>query len=194
MRAGDHVLLQRTDAGDADAFAEFFRRHEPAITSFAVRRATDPHEVADIVADTFLVALRRAGDFRADRPTALPWLYGIAGHVLRDRHRRGAAARRLLRRLGATAPAMTADEYAAVDAAIDAQRPGDHVRAALLEIPSAERAVFELVALDGLTPAEAAEALDLTDNAARLRLSRARKRLRGALAALPDDRWEYDHA
>jgi DNA-directed RNA polymerase specialized sigma24 family protein len=52
----------------------------------------------------------------------------------------------------------------------------------LARLPAGERAVMELVALDGLTPTEAAEALGILPPAARMRLARARRRLREGLA------------
>lgn len=194
MGPDDTQLLARTSRGDADAFAAFFRRHERPIAAFAIRRCHDADEVADVVSETFLVALRRAGDFRPERDDALPWLYGIAANVLRDRRRARDVRRRLLRRLGTATPSLTADESAAIETAIDASRSADELRGALLTVPAGERAVFELVALEGLTPAEAAQALDLTQNAARLRLSRARRRLREALGPTYDDLLEPDRA
>ena len=46
----DERLLADTAAGDADAFAAFFRRHEPAVTRFCTRRCETPDDVADAVA------------------------------------------------------------------------------------------------------------------------------------------------
>lgn len=194
MGVDDKDLLARTARGDADAFAVFFRRHERRITAFAVRRCHHADEVADVVSDTFLVALRRAGQFRAEREDAVPWLYGIAANLLAERRRGGDVRRRLLGRLRGASPRLAPDESAAVDAAIDAERTGDELRGALLAIPAGERAVLELVALDDLTPAEAAQALGLSQNAARLRLSRARRRLRLALGDTTDDLLEPDCA
>jgi RNA polymerase sigma-70 factor, ECF subfamily len=49
------------------------------------------------------------------------------------------------------------------------------------DLPEQDRRLLELVALDGLSTREAAQALMLSPVAARVRLSRARSRLRMAL-------------
>ncbi|MGH2678419.1 MAG: sigma factor-like helix-turn-helix DNA-binding protein [Actinomycetota bacterium] len=55
-------------------------------------------------------------------------------------------------------------------------------RDGLARLPAGERAVMELAALDGLSPAEAAQALGILPAAARMRLARARRKLRDGLA------------
>ncbi len=72
-------------------------------------------------------------------------------------------------------------EEDAIAAAIDAKRSAPTLVAALDTLSQGERDVLELVAFEGLSPSEAALALDLTPNAARLKLSRARKHLRRVL-------------
>ena len=76
-------------------------------------------------------------------------------------------------------PRFTGDEYEAVEAA----RQAPHVQAALRAMSAGDRKVLELVAYALLSPSEAAVALDISPNAARLRLARARKQLREQLVA-----------
>jgi RNA polymerase sigma-70 factor (ECF subfamily) len=182
----DAHLLARTAGGDAEAFGRFFRRHERAVLAFAVRRCASSEDAADAVADTFLVALRRARSFRDEGFGARPWLLGIALRVLAGQ-RRGALRRsRLATLLRGRTPHFTPDESEAVEAAIDDARLAGELQAALSALPASERAVLELVAYDGLTPAEAAAVLQVSGDAARTRLSRARARMRASL--------EPDHA
>ena len=63
---------------------------------------------------------------------------------------------------------------------IDALRRVRELHAALRALPEGERAVLELVSVDGLTVAEAAAALHIRQVAARVRLHRARKALLSA--------------
>jgi RNA polymerase sigma-70 factor (ECF subfamily) len=177
----DQGLLAATAAGDADAFAVFFRRHEQAVTRFALRRCVDAGEVGDLVADTFLVALRRADDYRPQTEDALPWLLGIAIRIASGRRRAARVRLRLPTRLASATSPYTPEEVDAVVAAIDAAALAPDLEAALGRLPRREREVLELVAYDGLTPSEAAAALGLNANAARLRLSRARRHMREAL-------------
>jgi DNA-directed RNA polymerase specialized sigma24 family protein len=80
-------------------------------------------------------------------------------------------------------PRFTGEEYEAVEAAIDAARQAPHVQAALRAMSAGDRKVLELVAYAQLSPSEAALALGISPNAARLRLARAHKRLRERLLA-----------
>jgi RNA polymerase sigma factor (sigma-70 family) len=65
--------------------------------------------------------------------------------------------------------------------AIDAARQAPLLEECLATLSTSEREVLELVAYDGLTPSEVAAMLNLSPNAARLRLSRARRHLRQVL-------------
>jgi RNA polymerase sigma factor (sigma-70 family) len=85
------------------------------------------------------------------------------------------------RRADGEPPRFTGEEYEAVEAAIDAARQAPHVQAALRAMPVGERRVLELVAYAQLSPTEAALALGISPNAARLGLARARKWLRERL-------------
>jgi len=170
-----------TSKGEADSFAVFFRRHVTPITLYAVRRCNDADDVADLVAETFFVALQASGRYVPETDTALPWLFGIARRVLAKQRRRRAGARRLLIKSTNTQLLFTGSEEDAVASAIDAARQGPLLEAALARLTTGEREVLELVAYDGLSPSEVAGVLDLSPNAARLRLSRARRHIRQIL-------------
>jgi RNA polymerase sigma factor (sigma-70 family) len=176
VSATDDRLLSATSRGDGDAFAAFFRRHEPAVARFAIRRCDSADEVADAIADTFLVALRRAGSYDARQADARPWLLGIAQRVIGGQRRSRVRRARLIGR-AATLPAYEPDEAERVDAAIDAARRLDDLRPRIDALPRRDREVLELVAFADLEPHEAALALGISANAARLRLARARRRL-----------------
>lgn len=178
LETPDADLLEAAAQGDADSYAIFFRRHVSPVTLYAVRRCNDPEDVADLVADTFLIALQAAGRYVPETDTALPWLFGIARRVLAKQRRRYAGAVRLFIKASNTHVLFTSSEDDEVAAAIDASRQGPALEAALECLTEGEREVLELVAYDGLSPSEAAVVLNLSPNAARLRLSRARRHLR----------------
>ena len=181
MEPTDQELLAATAAGDGEAFAVFWRRHTPTVMAFGIHRCASSEDVADLVADTFLAAFRAAGRYRALTTTAAPWLLGIATRLASNQHRTLARWRRGNQRVTGERPRFTGEEYEAVEAAIDAARQAPHVQAALRAMPVGDREVLELVAYGQLRPSEAAVALGISANAARLRLARARKRLREQL-------------
>ncbi len=185
MNRTDAELLSAAAAGDGDAYAILFRRHVRPITAYAVRRCANSEEVSDLVAETFMTALAAASRYRPETPTALPWLFGIARRVLYRHRRKAAGLTRLQVKASYAYPRYQGSEEDAIANAIDAARRQPAIEEALAALPKGEREVLELVAYDGLTPSEAAAALNVTANAARLRLSRARRRMREALGA-PD--------
>jgi RNA polymerase sigma factor (sigma-70 family) len=73
-----------------------------------------------------------------------------------------------------------------MDARIDAAAQSRRLYAAMDRLPEVERAVLELVALDELTVAEAAAAVGVRPGTARVRLYRARRKLRADLEAATD--------
>lgn len=183
MDRSDAELLRAAARGDGQAYSIFFRRHVNAVTRYAVRRCATPDDVADLVGECFLIALQAAGRYRPETDSALPWLFGISRRLVAKQRRTLASRRRLLAKTSNVYPRFTGSEEDAVAAAIDAARQRPVLESALAALSTAERDVLELVAYDALTPTEAAVALGITPNAARLRLSRARRSVRETLEA-----------
>ena len=181
----DGQMLAATAGGDPEAFGRLYRRHERQILSYAIAHCANASDVADVVGETFLAALRSAARFTDRDGDATAWLFGIARHVLAHHRRSYTRRQRLATRLQAL-PSFTPDEAVAVDAAIDAARLAPQLAAALKTLKAKDRELLQLVSGDGLSPAQAGAVLGMNPNTARVRLSRARARLRDALAD-PDD-------
>jgi DNA-directed RNA polymerase specialized sigma24 family protein len=92
-RSSDEALLLAARR-DADAFAEFYRRHARPLAGFLVRRTGDAEAAADLLAETFASALSGLDRFDPARGDAAAWLYGIARHQLARRVRRGSVEER----------------------------------------------------------------------------------------------------
>jgi len=180
VEQSDSDLLAATARGETEAFGSFYRRYERRVLGYAISRCANSSDVADVVADTFVAALSSAGRFRSGDGDALPWLLGIARHVLARQRRSFFRRQRLAGRLK-TAPQFTGDEAEAIDAAIHAARLAPQLRSAMATLRATDRELLLLVARDGLTPAQAGAAVGMNPNTARLRLSRARQRLRSVL-------------
>lgn len=177
----DARLLARVPA--PDAVASLYERHVDAIYRFAVRRCRDPHDVADLVANVFVEMLASAASYDRRRGSARVWLLGIAFRCLADQQRLGYRQAELERRLELR-PDFEPDEFEVVTEAIDAARAAPALTRALSdELTAEEREIFLLVAADGLTVARAARALGVTPGTGRMRLFRARRKLRAALEA-----------
>lgn len=167
-------------AHDPAAFETFYREHVDAVQNFVARRVADPHVAADLTADVFLAAIDAAPSYRPGRGVPAAWLFGIARNVVSAEHRRSGRERRARRQVEGRR-LLDPDDVARMQERIDAEARAREMYAALAGLPDGERAVFELVALDDLTPAEAAAALGIRAVTARVRLHRARATLRTQL-------------
>ena len=159
------------------AFEELYRRHVDATIRFAARRAQRPSDVVDLVAAVWLEVVASLDRYEPHRGDALPWILGIAANLCAAERRRSAREQEVVRRLGRRRT-LQEDDFERLVEAIDAERVAPALRRGLRELPMSERIVAELVLLDGLSPAEASEVLGIRASALRMRLARARKKLR----------------
>jgi RNA polymerase sigma factor (sigma-70 family) len=175
--------------GDRAAFEEFYRRTVARVVAFAARRCTRPEEVPDLVAAIWLEVIACAERFDPRRGKAVPWVLGVAANVTASEARRRAREREAAERL-AGRRVLDEDDVARLERAMDAAALGPEVRAAIDALPAGERVALELVAMEDLTPDQAARALGLRPAAMRMRLARARRKVRRALG----DRVDPAHA
>jgi RNA polymerase sigma factor (sigma-70 family) len=167
-------------ASDPDAFERFYREHVEAVQRFVARRVDEPYLAADLTADVFVAAIESARTYRRSRGEPVAWLFGIARNVVVGERRRSARSMRATARVRGR-ELVGEDDLAALHARIDAESAARALHSELAGLPASERAVLELVALDGLTVVEAARALGINPVAARVRLHRARRSLRNGL-------------
>jgi RNA polymerase sigma factor (sigma-70 family) len=148
---------------EQQAFEELWARHHRRVLAYALRR-TDRASAQDVVSETFLAAWRRRVELPAEE---LPWLLGVARHVLanhaRSQRRRDALAQVAI----AVAREVHTD-------AVDLDHDLLHAIAAL---GPDDREALLLIGWDGLRPAEAARVVGCSATAFRVRLLRARRRL-----------------
>jgi DNA-directed RNA polymerase specialized sigma24 family protein len=116
--------------GDAAAFGELFDRHATAVYNHLFRRTANWSEAEDLTSAVFLLAWRRRSEVVIDRESALPWLLGVANHVLHNSRR---ASRRYRAALARAVPpdGSAADHADAVAAAVDSERRMAELRRAV---------------------------------------------------------------
>lgn len=176
MEAGAEPPI-RSIGTDPAALSEFYRAHVGEVTRFVARRVADPHLAADLTAEVFLAAIEAAGRYRGSSGGPRTWLFAIARHVIAAEFRRSAMQRRAESQI-AGRRLLEADDVDRLTAKIDAARQVRRLHEELRALPDTERAVLELVAVDGLSVTEAAAALGIRPVTARVRLHRARRALR----------------
>ncbi len=175
---------ERPDVGsiatDADAFEVFYRENLETVRRFVARRVADPHLAADLTAEIFLAAVDSASSYRPDRGVPAAWLIGVARHVVATEFRRQSRDRAVVSRISGRR-LLDADSLARIEERIDAERGARTLYDALASLPRRDRALMELVALDGLSITEAAAVLGVKPGTARVRLHRSRARIQSQL-------------
>jgi len=164
-------------AEEPAAFERFYREHVDDVLALVARRVGDPHLAADLTAEVFLAAIDAAPSYRPDRGAPGAWLAGIARITVSAERRRAARERRANARVEGRR-LLDADDVERLQERLDAAAQARALHDAIAELPERERAVLELVALDGLSPAEAAAVLRIRPVTARVRLHRARAAVR----------------
>jgi RNA polymerase sigma factor (sigma-70 family) len=168
-------------ATDPEVFEAFYREHVEAVERFIARRVRDPYRAADLTADVFLAVIDSAHTHRAGRGNELAWLYGVARNVVAADRRRSGRELRASGRIRAGRILVDADDLARLHERLDAEATARQLYLAMNRLSEGERAVLELVALEGLSAKEAARALGISPVAARVRLHRARRLLQKQL-------------
>ena len=156
--------MPRSGLDHEEDFRRLFDEHNRQVLAYALRRTGQRADAEDVVAGTFAVAWRRFAD-APEEELRLAWLYAIAARVLANQ-------RRSLRRLAALRTRLRA-----VPAAAHEEGELQDVVAALKQLRRDDQEILRLAAWEGLTNAELAVALGCSENAATIRLHRARKRL-----------------
>lgn len=153
--------------GRTDRFDRIYEEHATAVLAYALRRC-DAGRADDVLSDVFLTVWRRLDDVPVE-PRA--WLLGVARRVLSNQHRALRRQEAVRERLRAHAPTFSGSDLG-----------GGDLAAALEALSERDRELLLLIAWDGLSPQEAADVLGIRAGALSMRLSRARARLRVALA------------
>ena len=195
LYADERALIDALLAGDKHACACMVRQHASQMYAVALRIMGDPDEAEDVVQDAFISACGKVASFEG-RSKLSTWLYRITTNaaLMRLRKRRddtvsldepqtGEEGELLPRQLG--------------DWEIDPGRQAlsselrQVMEEAVESLPPSLRAAFVLRDIQGLSTQEAAEALEISETALKVRLHRARlalrERLAGYLAGQPQE-------
>ena len=179
--ASDSELIQAAGS-DAAAFGALYERHALRVYTWCRRRLE--WAASDVTAETFAQAWLSKDRFRDEHGgSALPWLLGIARNVVRETIRLDRVETRGRERLGLPLDLAAEEGYAAVEERLS---PRTALAAALDQLPEHEREALELRVMGDLPYDQVAERLAIQPAAARLRVSRALRRL--ALVTTKEDR------
>lgn len=175
MSTDDAARWAAACAGDGEAFGRVFDEHRDRVFRHALRLVDTVADAEDVTAAAFLELWRRRTDVRLVDGSVLPWLLVTASNIARNLRRSTFRYRRLLDRLPRTEHALDPADH------MDVISPS--LASALRRLPTRDLQLVTLVIVEDVALADAATVLGITPGAAKVRLHRARTRLRTHLTA-----------
>ena len=164
--SSDADVLARS-AAEPSAFEILYRRHNVRVRRYIARR-TGPEASEDLTSEVFVRAFAMRQRYRAELESALPWLLGVANHIVANHRRTERRRLKALQRLAgaATPPVEYEDRHLSAELIHDLRR-----------LPDGDRDTLLLVVWGELSYAEAATALGVPIGTVSSRIARARRAL-----------------
>lgn len=152
-----------------EEFNQVFRAQLPQVNAYLARRVPFS-EIEELASELFEIAWTKKEQI--PQGFELPWLFKSARYLVANYHRKNQGRSRILATLREPAAAPSAESVALADIGLSKAFAG---------LSTIDREVISLWALEGLAPKELGLALDLSENAASIRLSRAKAKLKELL-------------
>jgi RNA polymerase sigma-70 factor, ECF subfamily len=180
----EHRLIERFKQGSPDAMEEIVGLYEEGLYNFGLRMCGQREDAEDIIQDTLLSAFRYLKDFREE--TRLKnWLYKIAANAcFRKRRKKKCepdyelSLENLVPGEGAAGRYDIPDWSDDPSANLLRSELKEVIEEAVHELPPIYRMVFNLRDMEGFSTEETADIMDITPQAVKTRLHRARLYLR----------------
>ena len=172
----DGELAALALAGRQTAYSELLKRHREPIYRLVRGSLGDGDAALDVTQEAFIAAFAALKSYDGTRPFRT-WASRIALNKCRDWARRRAVRRFFSFALPIEAAAFVADETIAADQQFADRAELVRVSKAIAKLPSAIREPLILRTIEGLSQAETAEVLGVSEKAVETRLYRARNRL-----------------
>jgi len=183
----DREILGLIEAGDDAGFDLMVEKYAAMLYRYARRMCADESDAEDALQDTFLAAKQKIHQFRGDGKLR-NWLFSITGNACRQKLRKLKTRQGVELKLEDVTPGQEDPPdlepapwlASPADQALSAEL-AEKLEQAIAQVPPTNRSVLILRDLEGLTTREAAKALDISEEAAKVRLHRARAFVRNLL-------------
>ncbi|HET6386956.1 MAG TPA: sigma-70 family RNA polymerase sigma factor [Armatimonadota bacterium] len=190
-RDPDRRLVRECQRGDRRAFSELFERHRDRVYRLAWRLTSSPDDADDAAQEVFIRVFEAIGSYQAHSAFST-WIYRLTINVCINLRRSAHPCESLPE----ADDALISDEPGPAEL-YESSELREAVKTAAADLPDSLRIAFTLVSLESLTYEEAAETLEISVDAVRMRVCRARRalreRLRGYLDACPQGPRAVDH-
>lgn len=178
------ACLEAMKRGEPGCLAEFFDLWADRLYGLALRLLGDPAGAEDVVQEAFVKLMAGASRIEG-RSRLATWLYRVVYNAAMDRlrvQRREVPVPEEGDGTALPAPSVLVDFRLSPEAALHDAELRRALDSAIAELPPALKAAFLLRDVEGLSTADAAEALGVSDTNLKVRLHRARLQLRERLA------------
>lgn len=182
----DGTYARQVQDGNRDAFRVLIERYEGMVFDLTHQYADQPEDAEDLAQDIFLKAFDRIDRLRKPDRFA-SWLYGIAINHCRDYAKNARRDTYAFAHTEQEDSELADTNELAQDDALIANEHGEQLWAALEELSSSYATAFLLKYRDGLTYKAMSKRLDASVSALKVRVHRARKKLRKILEPYHDE-------
>lgn len=178
--------MERCKRGDEVAWKELVELTHREVYTLCLRILNDPSDAAEATQDAYLKAWRGLRGFRGDAQFTT-WLYRVASNAAISKHR--SRRRRRVYEVGAEDELLSAIPAAgSVEGTAEVRRDVQELEGAIRALPDHYRSAVVLRDVYGLSIEEIAKELKITETAAKVRVHRARKKLKETLHPTGEER------
>lgn len=179
-------LVERCKGGDEVAWKELVELTHREVYTLCLRILNDPSDAAEATQDAYLKAWRGLKGFRGDAQFTT-WLYRVASNAAISKHR--SRRRRRVYEVGAEDEQLSSMPAAgSVEGTAEVRQDVHELEAAIRSLPDHYRSAVVLRDVYGLSIEEIASELKITETAAKVRVHRARKKLKETLHPSGEER------
>lgn len=169
-------LVERCKKGDERAWSELVEATHREVYTLCLRVLGDPDDAAEATQDAYVKAWRGLAGFRGEAMFTT-WLYRVASNAAISKHR--SRKRRRAHETGVDDEVLAAvASPASTEAAVDVRIEITALEGALRSLPDHYRQAVVLRDVYGMTIEEIAHRLRISETAAKVRVHRARKKLK----------------
>ncbi len=176
-------VIEACQKGQPEAFEELIRLSQRDVYSLALRLTGNPDDAADVAQETYIRLLRSIKSFRGEAKFST-WLYRVTSSVAITSLRKRARRRNEVS-LDSVENDQWQDSHAPASgdpgAELDRRQLADRLDSALLALPAGYRAVVVMRDVYGFSLEEVGNQLGISEGAAKVRLHRARQKLKQTL-------------
>ena len=178
-------FVRRLQKGDKKAFEELLHRFGPRLLNFGMKMCREREDALDVFQDTLEKAYTSLSQLK--EPAALKtWLFRVAANACLMKRRKPASAPEEVSldevEPGKEAPAAEGSWESLPERFVENSELRDKLREAILSVPENHRAVLILRDVEGFSTEETADITGLSGDVVKMRLMRARMKVRSALA------------